>query len=64
MDVPSYDVALGPGTDPEKPLAHKIDCPYVRMQADLGEPVMTMLDCIGPLPAGIERHSCLEEAGA
>lgn len=57
----SYDVSLAEDpARPGRPMAHAVDCPVVRAQAERGEPVMTMLDCESPLPSDIPRHSCLE----
>jgi hypothetical protein len=41
-------------------IAHRADCPQVRVLADAGEPVMTMLGCEKPLPDDVPRHSCLD----
>jgi hypothetical protein len=40
---------------------HRADCPYVRMLANRGEPVLTMLEITRPIPDDAKKHSCLEE---
>lgn len=42
-------------------VAHRVDCPDVRRQADRGEMVFTMLEMSRPLPDDIERHTCILE---
>jgi hypothetical protein len=42
-------------------LAHRADCMEVRAAADRGEPVLSLYDCQGELPANLVRHSCLQK---
>lgn len=37
---------------------HEPTCKYVRMLADLGEPVATLIECAKPPPKDLSRHSC------
>ena len=61
----SYDVSLALDESGKKLVAHRIDCPDVRHQADvLEESVITLLGCERPLPADIERHSCMDDDAA
>ena len=54
------DAAIAMGADGE-PIWHRVDCPEVRRLAAQGEPVLTMFDMAGPIPADARRHTCLEE---
>ena len=46
-------------TDKGTLLAHRADCPMARKAAADGEPVLTMIGCLQPLPDNLERHTCL-----
>jgi hypothetical protein len=56
--TPCYDFAIAQGPD-GRTIAHRPDCPVVRHQAEIGEPVCTMFGCQGDLPPEIPRHDCL-----
>ena len=43
-------------------MAHRTDCPDARRLAGAGEPVITLFQCQGELPASIKRHSCLRDS--
>ena len=53
----SWDIALAPEKDGTL-MAHRADCPYVRMLAANDVPVMTMLGC-KKLP-DLPFHDCLK----
>ena len=56
------DYALVQGPQPGwRMVAHRADCPAVRKLADAGKPVLTMLNCDGPLPESVSRAPCLQE---
>jgi hypothetical protein len=53
------DFVLAPDETGERLVAHRVDCPEVRAQADAGVFVMTLLGCEKPLPRDVRRHWCL-----
>lgn len=55
------DYALAPQHRSTEIEAHRADCPYVRILASEGVPVMTLLDCERPLPDDIPKHHCLDD---
>jgi len=55
----SYDIALTGHLG--HLLVHRADCTFVRLLADAGQPVATLLDCQNPAPPDMKRHSCMKE---
>ena len=59
-----YAVAPHPGhSDPSRLILHAADCPLVRLQADRGDPVMTLWGCEGdPDPTMTRCTACLSQS--
>jgi len=55
------DYTITADEDGRNMVAHRADCPLVRLLADAGKPVLTMWGCEREPPDDIPRHDCFED---